>query len=46
MCATCGGYLGHVFKGKCFRTPTDKRHCDNSISFKFTPINSIINSSC
>ncbi|KAN0088601.1 putative peptide methionine sulfoxide reductase msrB [Tylopilus felleus] len=31
-CTACGGHLGHVFKGEGFRTPTDERHCVNSIS--------------
>ncbi len=34
MCAGCGGHLGHVFEGERF-TPTNERHCVNSVSIKY-----------
>eukprot|EP00242_Pyramimonas_sp_CCMP2087_P006230 CAMPEP_0198202934 /NCGR_PEP_ID=MMETSP1445-20131203/6156_1 /TAXON_ID=36898 /ORGANISM="Pyramimonas sp., Strain CCMP2087" /LENGTH=370 /DNA_ID=CAMNT_0043874089 /DNA_START=151 /DNA_END=1263 /DNA_ORIENTATION=- len=34
MCSNCGGHLGHVFEGE-EKTPTNERHCVNSVSVKY-----------
>jgi len=37
LCSACDGHLGHVFRGEGFGSPTDERHCVNSMSLVFQP---------
>jgi peptide-methionine (R)-S-oxide reductase len=39
-CAQCGSYLGELFEGEGFATPTDKRYCINSLSLRLMPADS------
>ncbi|KAH8816122.1 methionine-R-sulfoxide reductase-like protein SelR [Xylogone sp. PMI_703] len=42
VCSNCGSHLGHVFKGEGYPTPTDERHCVNSISMNFSPEDKVV----
>ena len=39
-CASCGSHLGHVFEGEGYDTPTDLRHCINSVCLTLEPTGS------
>lgn len=42
ICNNCQGHLGHVFTGEGF-TDKDTRHCVNTSSIRFIPVDSVKN---
>ena len=37
MHKACTRFVGHVFAGEGYATPTDKRYCINGVALKFVP---------